>query len=74
MITETRGNTPPRDRRRVVVGTVVGLLTVVASLGAAELVDTLDSAEDITVLAPANAAFGRSRRRTRTPCPPTRSS
>ncbi len=35
--TETRGNTPPRDRRRVVVGSVVGLLTVGASLGTAEL-------------------------------------
>ncbi|MFE3460823.1 molybdopterin-dependent oxidoreductase [Nocardiopsis aegyptia] len=37
--TEGRGGTtPPRDRRRVVVGSVTGLLAVGAALGAAELV------------------------------------
>ncbi|WP_433701912.1 molybdopterin-dependent oxidoreductase [Nocardiopsis sp. CA-288880] len=40
--TETRGTrNPPRDRRRTVVGTVVGLLSVGASLGAAELASAL---------------------------------
>ncbi|WAE76441.1 molybdopterin-dependent oxidoreductase [Streptomonospora nanhaiensis] len=40
--TETRGTrNPPRDRRRTVVGTVVGLLSVGASLGSAELASAL---------------------------------
>ncbi|MFJ9555399.1 molybdopterin-dependent oxidoreductase [Nocardiopsis sp. NPDC101807] len=40
--TETRGTrNPPRDRRRTVVGTAVGLLSVGASLGAAELASAL---------------------------------
>ncbi|MGW8532181.1 molybdopterin-binding oxidoreductase, partial [Nocardiopsis sp. NPDC055824] len=42
MTTETRGTrNPPRDRRRTVVGTVVGLLSVGASLGSAELASAL---------------------------------
>ncbi|MFD3686044.1 molybdopterin-dependent oxidoreductase [Nocardiopsis sp. NPDC058631] len=40
--TKTRGTrNPPRDRRRTVVGTVVGFLSVGASLGAAELASAL---------------------------------
>ena len=38
----------------------------------ADLVDTLNSAPALTVFAPANDAFARSRRRTSTPCSPTR--
>ncbi|WP_304452408.1 molybdopterin-dependent oxidoreductase [Nocardiopsis sp. YSL2] len=39
MNTERRGETtPPRERRRVVTGSVIGLLAVGAALGAAELV------------------------------------
>lgn len=42
MTTETRGPTaPPRNRRRIVVGTAVGLLAVAAALGAAELAAAL---------------------------------
>ncbi|RKS06370.1 DMSO/TMAO reductase YedYZ molybdopterin-dependent catalytic subunit [Nocardiopsis sp. Huas11] len=38
MNTEGRGETtPPRDRRRIVAGSVIGLLSVGAALGAAEL-------------------------------------
>jgi uncharacterized surface protein with fasciclin (FAS1) repeats len=48
------------------------LKTLVAAVGAADLGDTLNSADGITVFAPTNDAFARSRRRPSTACSPTR--